>query len=110
MNLKSFAKVNLSLNINKRLKNGLHEIQSHFCLIDLFDTIEIKKNKKLKDEVKFSGIFSKLTSKKNNSIIQTLRILRKNRLIKHFYSVEIKKLIPVFAGLGGGTSNAFFFN
>ena len=74
MNLKSFAKINLSLNINKRLKNGLHEIQSHFCLVDLFDTIKIKKNKKSKDEVKFSGIFSKLISKKNNSVIQTLRI------------------------------------
>ena len=108
MNLKSFAKINLSLNINKRLKIGLHEIQSHFCLVDLFDPIKIKKNKKSKDEVKFSGIFSKLISKKNNSVIQTLRILRKNRLINHFYSVKIKKYIPVFAGLGGGTSNAFY--
>ena len=44
MVLKSFAKINLSLSVTSRLDNGLHDIQSLFCLIDLFDTISIKKN------------------------------------------------------------------
>ena len=45
MILKSFSKINLSLTVNKRLKNKnkLHNIQSYFCLIDLFDKIRIKK-------------------------------------------------------------------
>ncbi len=48
MVLKSFAKINLSLLINKKLDNGLHDIQSLFCLISLFDTISIKKNSEKK--------------------------------------------------------------
>ena len=48
MVLKSFAKINLSLSINKRLINSLHEIQSLFCLVNLYDTISIKKSKKKK--------------------------------------------------------------
>ena len=32
--------------------------------------------------------------------------MRKYKLISDFYSVNIYKNIPVFAGLGGGTSNA----
>ncbi len=45
MVLKSFSKINLSLNINKKLKkNKLHDIQSYFCLINLFDQIKNKKN------------------------------------------------------------------
>ena len=32
--------------------------------------------------------------------------MRKNKLISNFYSVQVFKKIPVFAGLGGGTSNA----
>ncbi len=108
MKLKSFSKINLSLNVNKRLKSGLHEIQSHFCLIDLFDEINIKKNRKFKDEVNFFGKFSKNIDKKDNSILQTLRLLRKNRLVTNFFSIKVKKSIPIFAGLGGGTSNAVY--
>ena len=36
----------------------------------------------------------------------TLKILRKYKLIKNFYKISIKKNIPIFAGLGGGTSNS----
>ena len=32
--------------------------------------------------------------------------MRKNKIIHDYYSVKINKKIPVFAGLGGGTSNA----
>ena len=37
-----------------------------------------------------------------------LKLLRKLKLISNYYSVRIIKNIPVFSGLGGGTSNAFF--
>ena len=45
MALKSFAKINLTLNVNKKTKNGLHDIQSIYCLVNKFDTIYIKKTK-----------------------------------------------------------------
>ena len=65
MVLKSFSKINLSLNIIRKLKKDrLHEIQSHFCLIDLFDEIDIKKNKKYKDEIKFFGKYNRNIKKK----------------------------------------------
>ena len=106
MILRSFSKINLSLSINKRLKNGLHDIQSYFCLINLFDQIKIKSIKSNKDVIKFKGKFAKHVKKNNNSIVKTLTILRKKKLISNYYSVEINKKIPVFAGLGGGTGNA----
>jgi 4-diphosphocytidyl-2-C-methyl-D-erythritol kinase len=107
MVLKSFSKINLSLNINRKLKkNKLHDIQSYFCLINLFDQIKIKKIKGRKDIVKFKGKFSKYIKKTNNSIIDTLAILRERNLISDYYSVLVNKRIPVFSGMGGGTSNA----
>ena len=42
MFLKSYAKINLSLSVNKKLMNGFHDLQSIYCLIDLFDKIWIK--------------------------------------------------------------------
>ena len=39
---KSFAKINLFLNVGKKFnKTGLHYIQSLVCLINLFDEIKI---------------------------------------------------------------------
>ena len=107
MVLKSFAKINLNLLINKKLKNGLHDLQSIYCLTDLYDKIKIKKNKnKHKDFISFSGPFSINVSDTRNSVKTTLSIMRKYKLISDYYSVNIHKNIPVFAGLGGGTSNA----
>ena len=106
MVLISNAKINLTLKVNSRSKNNLHEIQSFFCLIDLADKIKIKKINKEKDRIIFKGPFAKLINKSNNSILNLLKLLRKLRLISNFYSVIIYKNIPTFAGLGGGSGNA----
>ena len=106
MILKSFSKINFSLKINKKIKNGIHDIESYFCLINLFDKIRIQKVKKKIDIIKFRGKFSKNIDNNKNSISETLKTLRQNKLIKNYYSVLVDKKIPVFAGLGGGTGNA----
>ena len=109
MILKSFSKINLSLNINKKIKNSrYHEIQSYFCLVSLYDDIKVKKIKGQKDEIRFQGKFSKYIKKNSNTIIDVLKILRKRNLISSYYSVSINKKIPVFGGMGGGTSNAIY--
>ena len=107
MVLKSYAKINLTLSVNKRLKSGLHNIQSIYCLIDLHDKIFLKKirNKNF-DQVSFTGHFSKNVNKYNNSVKKVLSAMRKNKIINDYYSVKVNKKIPVFAGLGGGTSNS----
>ena len=73
MILKSFAKINLSLLVNKKLTGGLHDLQSIYCLINLFDTISIKKIKnKKKDKILIKGPYSKYVNQSNNSITKTL--------------------------------------
>ena len=107
MLIKSYAKINLSLTIIKKIrKKRLHDIQSQFCLINLFDTISIKRNKKNIDKISFNGPYSKYVKKSNNSIQKILKIMRNFKLISNYYSIKIYKQIPVFAGLGGGSSNA----
>ena len=108
MVLKSYSKVNLSLRVNDKLKSGLHEIQSYYCLVNLSDKIQISKTNKKKDKIVFKGQFVKLIKKTNNSIVNILKFLRKLKLISSYYSLIVTKNIPVFSGLGGGTSNAAF--
>ena len=107
MILKSFSKINLSLKIIGKLKRkNLHNLQSYYCLINLFDVIKIERIKGSMDKVVFTGKFSGKISKKRNSVLDTLKILRDKNILSGFYSVLINKRIPVFSGLGGGTSNA----
>ena len=77
MILKSFSKINLSLSVNKKMKNRLHGIQSYFCLLNLFDEIKIKKHNEKKDIIKFKGKFAKYVNNRKNSMSYTLAILRK---------------------------------
>ena len=80
MVLKSYAKINLTLKINSKRKNKLHEIQSFFCLIDLADKIKLNKIKTKKDKITFSGPFAKFVNKSNNSILHLLNILREKKM------------------------------
>ena len=104
MRVKSFSKLNLTLRVLNKLKNGMHDIETNSALVNVFDEIIIKKN--IKDKIIFKGKFKSKINKKKNTVKETLKILRKYKLIKDFYKVSIKKNIPIFAGLGGGTSNS----
>ena len=83
MFIKSFSKINLSLRVTKKLSSGLHDLQSYFCLVDLCDQIKIKKIKGKKNIIKFYGKFNKDVNLKDNSVINTLKTLKNNKLISN---------------------------
>ncbi|PDH20791.1 MAG: 4-(cytidine 5'-diphospho)-2-C-methyl-D-erythritol kinase [Pelagibacterales bacterium MED-G42] len=103
--IKSFAKINLALNVIGKIKN-LHKIESIFSFINLYDLILIKKISSPKHKIFFCGKFSS-NIKKVNTVTKLLDILDKKKLLKNnkFY-IKIKKNIPQKSGLGGGSMNA----
>jgi len=104
--IKSYAKINLSLGVVGRLKSGYHKIESLVSFINLHDEIKIKKIIDKNHKIKFFGSFSK-GIKKNNTIINLLKILDKKKLLNNQkYLIKIKKNIPQKTGLGGGSMNA----
>ena len=56
--IKSYAKLNLTLNITGR-KNALHKIESLIGFIDLHDVISINEHHGNKHQISFYGKFSK---------------------------------------------------
>ena len=108
MVIKSYSKINLTLKVNSKSRNGLHEIQTLYSWINLNDKINIVETKKKKDRIIFKGPFAKLVKNRNNTVYKLLKKLRELNLISNYYSIKITKNIPVFSGLGGGTSNAAF--
>ena len=105
--VKSFCKINVSLRVLKKLKNGYHSIQSLIFFCNIFDLILIKQIKGSKDKIKFYGRFKKGINNKFNTITKLLYLLRKHKLIEgKYFSIKIKKNVPHGSGLGGGSSNA----
>ena len=106
-NIKSYCKINLSLKIIKKLKNGYHSISTLITFCDLYDIISVSKINTSKDKVIFSGKFSKGIDIKVNTVTKVLTLLRKKNFIKNqSFKINIQKNIPHGSGLGGGSSNA----
>ena len=102
--IKSYAKINLSLDVFGKYKNNYHKIQSIISFIDLYDAIYISQINKKKHLVKFNGPFSKNLNK--NTISNLLNLLDQKKILKKRYEILIKKNIPQKSGLGGGSMNA----
>ncbi len=103
--IKSYAKVNLALNIVGK-KTKLHKIESLISFIDLHDLINIKQTNKNNHVVIFKGKFSKNIGK-INTVSMLLKLLdKKNLLNGKKFKIKIVKNIPQEAGMGGGSMNA----
>ncbi len=106
---KSYAKVNIFLKIAGR-RDNYHELVSRFVrVLNLYDTITFKQT--ICDEFTLEGNFGCETKK--NTIYKAYKILSNSYPIveKYFknHKVMVEKIIPEFAGLGGGSSNCATF-
>ena len=103
--IKSYAKLNLNLNITGK-SSSLHKIESLVAFVSLSDEILIKKINSKNHRISFTGEFSQ-NIPKINTVFRLLQILEKKELLKNkkFY-IRINKKIPSKAGLGGGSMNA----
>jgi len=105
--IKSFCKINLSLQVIKKLRNNYHNIKSLITFCELHDLIHVSKISGTKDKISFSGRFKKGISHKSNTINKVLELLRKNQFLKNQrFKINVQKNIPHGSGLGGGSSNA----
>ncbi len=98
------AKLNLNLSVLSKRVDGMHEIKTHFQLINLFDELLIKKTSSKSISVK-TNITAPIDGK-NNIVFNAIIALSDHVGKEIFCDVEIKKNIPLGGGLGGGSSNA----
>ena len=105
LHLKSFAKINISLNITKKRDDGFHEIDSVMLPISMHDSLVISRLKSAPDNYVTVDDFSIGSFTYNLATFS----IEKLHSIYHFndkFRILIHKVIPIQAGLGGGSSNA----
>lgn len=104
---KARAKVNLTLNVLGKREDGYHELETIFQKISLYDELRITKTNEHND-IKINTNVEALEGK-NNIIFKAYEIL-KNKFDKiGGIEVELKKNIPMQAGLAGGSTDCGAF-
>ncbi len=103
MRLRSFAKINLGLEIEGIMDDGYHRIKTIFQSIDFFDILDL--------EITESGIEVKgdredIPWDERNLIYKAVKRFSEEFEIKKGVRVYVEKRIPPGSGLGGGSSNA----
>ena len=93
------AKLNLSLDVTGKRKNGYHDIKTLMVMTDLCDEMVFSKSERLEIIPEFSFDL------KSNLIYKAYELLKSKVGYDLPFKVEIKKKIPIAAGLAGGTSN-----
>lgn len=106
--VKSYAKINICLNVTGKKDNGYHELDMVMLPIELHDSILISKEKSnAKDNFITIDDFA-ISADKYNTVALAIEKLQKKYKFSEHFRVFVHKNIPIQAGLGGGSSNAAF--
>ncbi|KMZ12339.1 4-diphosphocytidyl-2-C-methyl-D-erythritol kinase [Candidatus Burkholderia humilis] len=97
------AKLNLFLHITGRRPDGYHSLQTVFQLLDWGDRLHFTR----RDD----GVITRKTDvpgvpEADDLVVRAARLLQQHTSTKYGVEIEIDKVLPMGAGLGGGSSDA----
>ena len=104
MRLKALAKINLGLDVLRRKEDGYHEVKMIMQNINLHDQIHMRKIRE--DEIRVRTNLYFLPNNENNLAYKAAKLLKDEFDIKGGVTINLKKVIPVAAGMAGGSSDA----
>ena len=97
------AKLNLMLRITGRRDDGYHDLQTVFQLIAVCDWLNfvVTDDKSIRLVDGLVGV-----ENKTNLVIKAAKLLQEKTEVKLGVDINLKKVLPMGAGLGGGSSDA----
>lgn len=104
MKIRALAKINLGLDVVRRREDGYHEVRMIMQTIRLYDRLSLKKLRKPEIKVKTNLYY--LPENENNLVYKAAKLLQEEFQIKEGIHIDLKKFIPVAAGMAGGSSDA----
>lgn len=106
--IKSYAKINVLLNVVGKRKDGYHELDMIMLPLELHDSILISKLKPNAPEHYITIDDYSVSADQYNTVAKALNRLEKKYEFNQKYNIFVHKNIPIQSGLGGGSSNAAF--
>lgn len=100
---RSYAKINLTLDVLGRMENGYHEIETVMQTTGLFDLVITDVTP---GEIKVTTNLQFLPTNEKNIAYKAAKLFFESTGIKKGAKIYIHKNVPVSAGLAGGSGNA----
>lgn len=101
--IKARAKINLTLDILGKRADGYHNVEMIMQSVALHDTITIKKGDQ---GIEITGDATKIPLTKENLVYKAVEAIFRRTKQNLGCQIDIKKEIPVAAGLAGGSTDA----
>lgn len=104
MQLKALAKINLGLDVLRKREDGYHDVRMIMQTVRIFDRLALVKQDKEGIRVRTNLYY--LPANENNLVYKAANLLFEEFDIPGGLSIDLKKYIPVAAGMAGGSSDA----
>jgi 4-diphosphocytidyl-2-C-methyl-D-erythritol kinase len=101
---KAPAKINLGLDVVRKLSDGYHELSMVMVSIDLNDYVTVTKISE--NQVIVESNSHKMPLNAKNDVYKVAVLIKEKYAINSGVKIELQKSIPICAGLGGGSSDA----
>jgi len=104
MKLKALAKINLGLDVIRKREDGYHEVRMVMQTVQIYDQIRL--NMTDASGIKVTTNLYYLPDNEDNLVYKSAKLLMDEFGIRKGLLIDLKKYIPVAAGLAGGSSDA----
>ena len=105
--IQSFAKINICLDITGLREDGYHLLDTVMLPISLHDTLLIEETPRAVDNYITLDEFT-IGDSQYNTVTKAINFLYEKYNLNTKFKIDLHKVIPMKAGLGGGSSNAAF--
>ena len=102
--LKAMAKINLGLDVVRKREDGYHEVRMIMQSIRMYDQIQLEAKETPGIEIRTN--LSYLPTNEDNLVHKAASLLMEEFQVKQGLSIDLRKFIPVAAGMAGGSSDA----
>lgn len=102
---KAYGKINLSLDVLGRRANGYHDVSMVMQTVDLYDVITLRKLSD-RDGIILTTDVDNIPLDEGNIVYKAIKLVKEEYGIDIGVSADIKKRLPVAAGMGGGSADA----
>ncbi|ETP70923.1 4-diphosphocytidyl-2C-methyl-D-erythritol kinase [Lachnospiraceae bacterium JC7] len=102
--LQAYGKINLSLDVLRQREDGYHDVRMIMQTVKLHDNIDMQKTREPGIHLRTNLSF--LPVNENNLMYRAAKMLMDEFDIKEGVSMQLKKVIPVSAGMAGGSTDA----
>ena len=104
MRLRALAKINLGLDVLGRREDGYHELRMIMQTINMYDQLDMEISEE--PGIRITTNLPYVPVNQNNLVYRAANMLMEEFEIKEGLTVDLQKMIPVAAGMAGGSSDA----